>query len=109
MAAALPLAGQGEKFLSRFKEIWGIDFEFRAPPGERPIPVCMVAREIRSGRLIRLWQDELDALGRPPFDIGPESLTVVYYARWAVFSLSAGRCLPMSSIFTSNTGGRRMA
>jgi hypothetical protein len=80
MVAALPLAGQSEKFLSRFKEIWGIDFEFRAPPGERPIPVCMVAREIQSGRLIRLWQDELHALGHPPFDIGPESLTVAYYA-----------------------------
>ena len=28
----------------------------------------MVARELRSGRLLRLWRDELLALRRPPFD-----------------------------------------
>ena len=30
-----------------------MDFEFRAPDGERPEPVCMVARELRGGRLAR--------------------------------------------------------
>ena len=34
-------------------------FEFSAPPGERPDPVCLVAREFRSGRTLRLWQDDL--------------------------------------------------
>ena len=42
-----------------FAEVWGVDFEFISDPGERPIVVCMVARELRSGRLIRLWRDEL--------------------------------------------------
>jgi hypothetical protein len=40
----------------------------------------MVARELRSGRLIRLWRDDLFVLRRPPFDCGPESLFVAYYA-----------------------------
>jgi hypothetical protein len=40
----------------------------------------MVAREFRSGKLIRLWKDELRARRRPPFDIGPDSLFVAYSA-----------------------------
>ena len=42
-----------------FSEIWALDFEFVAESGAVPVPVCMVARELISGRLIRLWQDEL--------------------------------------------------
>ena len=36
-----------------FREIWAVDFEFDAQDGERPTPVCLVARELRSDRLIR--------------------------------------------------------
>ena len=39
----------------------------------------MVARELRSGRLLRLWRDELPA-GRPPFRTDAEALFVAYYA-----------------------------
>ena len=63
--------------LDQFRAVWLVDFEFSAPPGERPIPVCLVAREYRSGRTIRLWQDALRA---PPFEVGPEDLFVAYYA-----------------------------
>jgi hypothetical protein len=63
-----------------FRELWCVDFEFRADPGERPWPVCMVAREIVGGREIRLWRDELLALDRAPFDVGPSSALVAYYA-----------------------------
>ena len=35
--------------------VWAADFEFAAPPGGRPVPLCLVARELRSGRLVRLW------------------------------------------------------
>jgi DNA polymerase I len=72
--------GGGNAALSTFREVWLVDFEFQAPPGERPRPVCMVARELRTGRLIRLWRDNLIALRSPPFDCGPESLFVAYYA-----------------------------
>ena len=80
MSIATNAEGGGLAALSSFSEIWFADFEFQAPPGERPWPVCMVAREMRSGRLIRLWRDELMSLRRPPFDCGPESLFVAYFA-----------------------------
>jgi hypothetical protein len=61
-----------------FREIIAIDFEFEAGEGENPRPVCMVAKEIGSGRLIKLWQDQL---GRtPPFPIDDETLMISYYA-----------------------------
>jgi DNA polymerase I len=63
--------------LNQFREIWLIDFEFHQPPGERPAPICSVAREYRSGRTIRLWQDELKV---PPFAVGPDVLVVAYYS-----------------------------
>jgi len=40
----------------------------------------MVAKEARSGQVIRLWQDELVRCGKAPFDVGPDSLLVAYYA-----------------------------
>jgi DNA polymerase family A len=64
--------------LHRFTEIWLVDTEYVARPGERPIPVCLVYREFRTKRTIRLWQDELGTL--PPYSLGPESLFVAYFA-----------------------------
>ena len=31
-----------------FPRVWLVDFEFHAPGGERPEPICMVAREWRT-------------------------------------------------------------
>jgi hypothetical protein len=62
-----------------FREIWAVDFEFQALTGERPAPRCMVARELKSGRLVRLWFAD----GGPtdsPFGTGPEVLFLAYYA-----------------------------
>lgn len=64
--------------LSSFRDIWAVDFEFYAPTGENPEPICMVARELHSGRLIRLRQGEFGPL--PPFDTGPDVLFVAYLA-----------------------------
>src|SRR5690348_9863374 len=69
-----------ESGLSRFREIWVADFEFQAPPGEPPHPVCMVARELRTGRLLRVWEDELQRMKRPPYPLGKDCLFVAYYA-----------------------------
>jgi hypothetical protein len=63
-----------------YREVWAVDFEYRALPGDRPEPVCMVACELRSGRWIRLWEDELLSLRLAPFDTGPETLFVAYFA-----------------------------
>ncbi len=62
-----------------FRQVWAVDFEFIARPGERPEPICMVARELRSRELIRLWQDELRR-PEPPFPLDQSSLFVAYYA-----------------------------
>lgn len=68
-------------WLANFNEIFLVDFEFSQPDGEKPAPVCMVAREFRSGRIVRLWQHELS---EPPFAFGPETLFIGYYssAEW---------------------------
>ena len=55
-----------------------MDFEFIAWPGERPQPVCMVAWELRAGRRLRLWHDQLGP--RPPFAIDDHALIVAYFA-----------------------------
>jgi DNA polymerase-1 len=61
-----------------FREVWACDFEYRALPGAPPWPLCMCARELRTGREIRLWRDEL--FQGAPFDTGPDSLMVAYAA-----------------------------
>lgn len=57
-----------------------MDFEFAAPPGDRPQPICLVAHELRSGRVVRLFGDELRACTEPPYDVSERSLVVAYYA-----------------------------
>src|SRR5215475_5133873 len=61
-----------------FHEIVVVDFEFTALPGERPGPICLVARELPSGRRFRLWHDQLGS--RPPYATGADVLFVAYYA-----------------------------
>ena len=63
-----------------FREIWLVDFEFSAPPGERPQVVCLVAQELDSGRTLRVWQGELQGMDRPPYPIDEDTLFVAYYA-----------------------------
>jgi DNA polymerase I len=53
-------------------------FEDTSRSGERPRPVCMVAKEFRSGQIWRLWRGEFGSA--PPFLIGPDALFVAYYA-----------------------------
>lgn len=62
--------------LARFDEIWAVDFEFIAQGGDRPRPICCVAIELRSGRTIRRWGDEMHA----PLPIGEDALFVAYFA-----------------------------
>jgi hypothetical protein len=61
-----------------FPAVWSLDFEFSAPPGERPRPVCLVAREALTGNEMRLWETDLVAMKEAPFSEG--SLLVAYYA-----------------------------
>src|SRR5262249_43819565 len=61
-----------------FREVVVADFEFTVKPGERPVPVCLVAHELRSGRRFRLWHDQLGSV--PPYATGSDVLFVAYYA-----------------------------
>ena len=67
-----------------FPEIWVVDTEFYPGPGKAnggvdgdPItPLCLVALEMRSGRLIRLWQNELGLF--PPYRLDADALIIGY-------------------------------
>ncbi len=63
-----------------FREVWAVDFEYMAPNGERPRPICVVARELGSNRLVRVWESELRQLSRPPYPVDAGCLFVAYYA-----------------------------
>jgi hypothetical protein len=64
--------------LDAWREVWAADFEFVAQPGERPDVVCLVARELKTGKIIRLWRDQLGSA--PPYPTNADCLFVAYYA-----------------------------
>jgi len=66
--------------LHHYREIWCVDFEFHQAAGERPSPVCMVGREFRTNRIVRLWADELQQRRQAPFSTAADALFVSYYA-----------------------------
>jgi hypothetical protein len=51
-----------------FREAVTGDFEFRIAPGGLPKIVCAAFRELRSGRELRFWRDELLRMRKLPFD-----------------------------------------
>jgi DNA polymerase-1 len=54
------------------------EFEFGGRDGNLPRPVCMVAKELRSGREWRIWRGDFGS--RPPFPIGSDALFVAFVA-----------------------------
>jgi hypothetical protein len=71
-----------------FKHVVAVDFEFEfgghdtpaaaSRSGERPRPVCMVAKELRSGQTWRLWRGQFEA--QPPFTLDNDTVLIAYYA-----------------------------
>ena len=53
-------------------------FEEANRSGERQRAVCLVAKELRSGKVWRVWRGEGGP--HPPFPIGPDALFVAFYA-----------------------------
>jgi len=81
-----------------FSKIWVVDFEFMATPGNRPIPVCVVAKEMHTGETKKIWLFD-NPLTTPPFNIGMQSLYLAYF-NTAEFSchLALGWELPQNTI-----------
>ncbi len=96
--------------LEEFREIWLVDFEFYAPDGEIPKPVCLVATECHSGRTLRVWLEVPPST--PPYSLGKDSLFVAYYASAELGShLALGWPLPENVLdlfveFRNLTNGR---
>jgi Phage Terminase len=92
-----------------FEEVWLHDFEFIAQPGEHPDVVCLVAHELRSGRTLRLWRDQLDAV--PPYRTDRGALLVSFVANAeCACHLALGwplpaRVLDLSPAFRNLTNG----
>jgi DNA polymerase-1 len=67
-----------------FEEIWVVDTEYYPGPGfanggrsgDAITPLCLVALEMRTGRLVRLWQDELGPF--PPYRLDAGAVIMSY-------------------------------
>jgi hypothetical protein len=96
--------------LDHYRAVWLVDFEFGAAPGCRPEPRCLVARELRSGRLVRRWLTD-DPPAAPPYGTSSNDLFVAYYAsaelgchialKWAM----PARILDLFAEFRCRTSG----
>ena len=59
-------------------EVWVSDFEYSQKSNELPHVLCMVARELRSGKTVKLWLGD-NPPARPPFDVS-QCIYVAYNA-----------------------------
>jgi hypothetical protein len=66
------------RHLESYKEIWLVDFEYYASDGERPVPICVAARELRTNRCVTQWYTEFGTV--PPYSVEADSLFVSYSA-----------------------------
>jgi DNA polymerase-1 len=93
-----------------FEEIWLHDFEFVPQPGEHPDVVCLAACELRSGRTLRLWRDQLGP--EPPYRTDANVLFINFVANaegachlslnWPL----PARVLDLNPAFRNLTNGR---
>jgi DNA polymerase family A len=68
-----------------FRELWVVDTEYypgagkanSGRDGDAITPLCVVAHEMRSGRVVRLWQDEFGP--SPPYRLDAAALIVSYF------------------------------
>jgi DNA polymerase I len=96
-----------------YREVWAIDFEFIAGSGDVPVPICLVGRELKTGRKIELWQNEMGV--KPPYSTAKDVLFVAYRAAAEVgCHLALGwpvpeRILDLCDEFKNLTNGREVA
>lgn len=63
-----------------FEKVILFDFEFSQPPGERPTPHCLVAKELFSGETVRVWIERGEQPLAAPFPADKNTLFVAYLA-----------------------------
>lgn len=97
----------------RYAAIWVVDTEYVQPDGCRPDPVCVVARELRTGRLEREWLANRSTTPPPcPYDLGPDALFIAYMASAELgVHLAQGWEMPCNVLdlyveYQRNTNGR---
>jgi DNA polymerase family A len=101
--------------LAEFEEIWLADFEFIPAAGEHPDVVCLCARELRTGRTLRLWRTDLDKLAKPPYRTDDKVLFVCFVANAeCACHLVLGWPLPkkifdLSPVFRCVVNGRKLS
>jgi DNA polymerase-1 len=94
-----------------FEQIWLVDFEFRAIDGGVPIPICLVAHEVKSGETKRVWRNQFDS--HPPYRTDEGVLFVAYYAsaeigcHLALGWAKPARILDLFAEFRNHTNGDR--
>jgi hypothetical protein len=67
-----------DELFQLYREIWAVDFEFQNTPGDRPDPVCLTARELKSGRRVQLWRNQFGP--EPPYPTDEHTLLVAFFA-----------------------------
>ena len=92
-----------------YDEVWALDFEYISEPGAQPVPVCMVAKELNSGRLIRLWQDDLPAGHHSAPMTGHCLSPITAQPRCPVSWLWDGQYRPGFSTCSQNSGTKQTA
>ena len=100
-------SGWTDMLVLPYREVWALDTEFNLrpsgayaypndpqPEGSIQHPVCLVAHELYSGRMVTVFEDEFGP--EPPFSVGPENLFIAYSAaaEWLTF-LALGWPLPV--------------
>jgi hypothetical protein len=70
------------------RSVTSLDFEFRVDPGGRPFVWCLAVYDVFIGKERVYWRDELLQMLRPPFDIGPDTAVIAFYAsaEWGCFA-----------------------
>ena len=66
--------------LEHYREVYCYDFEFYSPDGELPKPLVLVAKEVRTGRVLRFDAGRLGRLKCAPFPTGADTLSVMFFA-----------------------------
>jgi hypothetical protein len=63
-----------------FEGVWAVDTEYTESPGDRPVPIVVVARNLVTGERVRVWLADGPVPSSPPFPTDTRNLFVAYAA-----------------------------